>query len=69
MASVFLGLDRNDPPDLNPDGITVSASTTSKSLEVVIDLTAGWTTLELSQALDAVTRRLMDGRSNITEKV
>lgn len=69
MASVFISLDRNDPPDLNPDALTVQASTSGKTLELRIDDTAGWTTVELLQALDAIERRLFDGRVNITGQV
>lgn len=64
MANLFLSVDRNDPDDNPPDGVTVGSSTSSKTLELRIDDTAGWTTLEIDQALQSILFRLLDYRNS-----
>jgi hypothetical protein len=65
MATQYFGLDRGDINDLAPDGMHQGTSTTSKSLELAIVDTAGWTTLEIQQALDAIMQRILDGRFTV----
>lgn len=43
--------------------ITTGTSTTSKSLEVTVDLTAGWKKSELDVALDEIRDYILDTRS------
>lgn len=62
MGSEYYGINRGDPNQLMPDAVTVGTSTGSTDIEVRLDLTKGWTTLEIEEALDAIYQRIIDGR-------
>lgn len=50
MASRYFGIERGG----TEDNVTQGSSTTSKKLEVVLDLTAGFTQAEVLMALDYI---------------
>ncbi len=59
MASQFIGKARGAPRT----SITTGTSTTSKSLELVVDLTAGWTRGEILVALEELGDYILDTRT------
>jgi hypothetical protein len=59
MATQYFGKNRGAART----SITTGTSTTSKSLEVTVDDTAGWTKAELAVALQEITDYLMDQRT------
>ena len=69
MASVSLSILRG--ASHLPDAIVVAADApaNANSIEVRIDKAAGFTTLEVEFLLDAIARRLLDGRSNLINVV
>ena len=71
MADKFYSLDRGAVN--NPDNVVVADSTTASSdIELRIELgvgTTGWTTLELVAALDALKRRIINGRDSVIGQV
>lgn len=71
MADKFYSLNRGQPN--NPDNVTVGDATSAGSdIELRIELgagTTGWTTLEITAALDALKRRIIDGRDSVIGQV
>lgn len=64
MASKYYSLNRN--ATANPDNVTVGdASTAAADFEVRIELGAGITSLEVDVTLDAIKRRILDGRDQV----
>lgn len=63
MASEYYGLN-NSVTDMGPDAVAIGTSTTSKDIEVRIDLTKSWTSVQINQALDAIFRKIIDGTLN-----
>lgn len=62
MASVSYGLSRSETP--NPDNVLVGTlAVTTDDVEVRIDDTKGLTTLEIYHILEAISRKIMDGRT------
>lgn len=71
MADKFYSLMRGAAN--NPDNVVVDDSTTAGSdIELRVELaagTTGWTTLELAAAIDALKRRILDGRDSVIGQV
>lgn len=67
MASKFYGLDRG--VTANPDNVTVADSTTGLDIEVTVDLAANLNTLDVAERLDAIKRRILDGRDSVLGQV
>lgn len=64
MASAFFGYNRG--ADLSPDKITESATTTgSVDVELRVDLTKGLTRGEITDIVEAILRRINDGRETL----
>lgn len=55
MASRYFGIERGQ----TEDNVTQGSSTTSKKLEVVIDLTAGFTQAEVLMALEYISNYIL----------
>lgn len=59
MASQYYGIERGQ----TQDGVTTGSSTTSKKLEVVLDLTGGFTQAEVLMALEYIKNFILNSSS------
>jgi hypothetical protein len=67
MAQRFFGLNRG--ANHNADDVAVGVATANTDIEVRIDDTKGFTTIEITNFMEALQRRILDGRSNLIGQV
>lgn len=67
MANKFYSLDRGETA--NPDNVTVGNATSGEGIELRIELNNNFTTLDVVERLDAIKRRIIDGRDSVLGQV
>jgi len=67
MAQRYFGLNRG--ADHNPNDVTVGTSTGSTDIELRIDDSKGMNSLDVNMAVDAIMRRILDGRDRLIQQV
>lgn len=67
MASKFYSLDRGETA--NPDNVTVGNASSLEGIELRVDLVPGFTTLDIAERVDAILRRILDGRDSVIGQV